>query len=154
VPTDELRRRIAWAPQEGHLFDSTIRGNLLLARARDDRPSDEELLDVLRRVGLGTLVADSSAGLDLPVGSQGSHLSGGQRQRLAVARTLLTRADVVLLDEPTAHLDAETASLMMTDLRSATREQITVLVTHRTADVHATDQVVTLGTESAVLSRR
>ena len=66
----------------------------------------------------------------LDPGSEGAHLSGGERQRLAVARTLLTRSEVVLLDEPTAHLDAETASTLMDDLRVALSGQIAILVTH------------------------
>ena len=141
---DILRTRIAWSPQEAHLFDSTLRANLLLARRRDDAPAEAEMRRVLERVGLGPLLDSLPDGLDTPVGSEGSHLSGGQRQRVAVARTLLTRADVVLLDEPTAHLDNETASALMTDLRAATRDQITVLVTHRGADVRAGDHVVDL----------
>ncbi|HEY4269343.1 MAG TPA: thiol reductant ABC exporter subunit CydD [Galbitalea sp.] len=140
----ELHSRIAWSPQDAHLFDSTLRANLLLARPRDDAPTEAELAGVLRRVGLGDLLDSLPAGLDTPVGSEGSHLSGGQRQRVAVARTLLTRADVVLLDEPTAHLDSDTAAALMTDLRSATHAQVTVLVTHRGADIHDTDRIVDL----------
>jgi ATP-binding cassette subfamily C protein CydCD len=83
-------------------------------------------------------------GLETRVGSQGSHLSGGQRQRLAVARTLLTGADVVLLDEPTAHLDEESAAALMADLRAATGEQIAVLVTHSNADIREGDHVLDL----------
>ena len=140
-----LRRHLAWAPQEGHLFDSTIRGNLLLARQHDDRPSDDELFDAVRRVGLGDLVASLPAGLDTRVGPQGSRLSGGQRQRLAVARTLLTRADVILLDEPTAHLDHDAASALIADLRAATRDKVTILVTHRASDVETGDKLIDLG---------
>jgi ATP-binding cassette subfamily C protein CydCD len=140
-----LRRRFAWAPQEGHLFDSTIRGNLLLARPHDDRPSDDELREVLRRVGLGSLLGTLPAGLETRVGPHGSHLSGGQRQRLAVARTLLTRADVILLDEPTAHLDHEAADALLADLRAATEDKLTVLVTHRDQDARPWDVRVDLG---------
>jgi ATP-binding cassette subfamily C protein CydCD len=149
-----LRRHIAWAPQEGHLFDSTLRANLLLARARDDAPSEEEMFDVLRRVGLGTFVATLPRGLDTRVGSEGAQLSGGQRQRVAVARTLLTRAEVVLLDEPTAHLDGEAAHQMMTDLRVALRDQVAVLVTHHVADRRDDDLVLELTASSAEVATR
>jgi ATP-binding cassette subfamily C protein CydCD len=147
---DILHRRIAWSPQDAHLFDSTLRANLLLARRRDDAPTEAEMRRILERVGLGPLLDSLPHGLDTPVGSEGSHLSGGQRQRVAVARTLLTRADVVLLDEPTAHLDYETAAALMTDLRAATRDQITVLVTHRAADIHPDDRVVDLSPRYAI----
>lgn len=140
----ELRRHLAWSPQDAHLFDSTIRSNLLLARPRNDAPSDQELRDVLRRVGLDRLIDDLPAGLDSPVGSQGSLLSGGERQRLSVARSLLTRADILLLDEPTAHLDAQAAVALMADLRRATSDQLVVLVTHHADDLAATDLVLDL----------
>jgi ATP-binding cassette subfamily C protein CydCD len=133
------RGRMAWCPQEGHLFDSTIRGNLLLARARDDRPADAELTRALELVGLGEFE------LDLRVGPGGSHLSGGERQRLAVARTLLTRADVVLLDEPTAHLDEASAERLMANLREALSDRIVVLVTHHPSERRVGDARLLLG---------
>ena len=142
-----LRARMAWCPQEGHLFDSTLRANLLLARARSDRPTDAELLDALDRVGLGPLMAGLPQGLDTRLGAEGASLSGGQRQRVAVARTLLTRADVVLLDEPTAHLDADAAAALMSDLRSALDDRIVLMVTHHAADTLDTDVRVHLGRE-------
>ena len=80
--------------------------------------------------GLGTLLRGLPDGLGTRIGSAGSALSGGERQRVAVVRTLLSRADVVLLDEPTAHLDAETAAGLMRDLRTAFADRIVVLVTH------------------------
>ncbi|MFC4244649.1 thiol reductant ABC exporter subunit CydC [Gryllotalpicola reticulitermitis] len=130
LDADELRRRIAWCPQEGHLFDSTLRGNLAIARGRDERPTDAELTGVLNSVGLGPLLAALPLGLDTPIGAGGSFLSGGQRQRVAVARTLLAGSDVVLLDEPTAHLDDEAADLLLADVGFALREKTQVLVTH------------------------
>lgn len=144
------RVRAAWCPQEAHLFDSTIRSNLLLARDRDDEPSDETLRETLTLVGLAPLLNRLPQGLTTRVGARGAHLSGGERQRLAVARALLTRADVVLLDEPTAHLDAEVADVLMRDLRAALADRIVVLVTHHADEVLPTDQRVTLGRTSAL----
>lgn len=142
APAD-LRARFAWCPQEAHLFDSSIRGNLALAAGRD--ADDDVLVEVVRRVGLGPLLERLPDGLDTRVGPGGSALSGGERQRLAVARTLLTDADVVLLDEPTAHLDGEAASALMADLRSALDDRIVVLVTHHADEVSADDARVRLG---------
>ena len=140
-----LRSRVAWCPQESHLFDSTIRGNLLLARARDDRPTDAEMLRALSTAGLDRLLSTLPDGLDARVGSAGQHLSGGERQRLAVARTLLTRADVVLLDEPTAHLDADSARRLMLDLRRELQDRIVVLVSHHSSERLPGDVRVLLG---------
>lgn len=128
LSADDLAGRIAWCPQEAHVFDSTIRGNLLIARDRADAPSEEEMRSALRRAGLGDLVEE--IGLDGRTGPGGVRLSGGQRQRLALARTLLVGADVVILDEPTAHLDEETAARMLADVGSALRGCGTVIVSH------------------------
>lgn len=118
------RDAVAWCPQDAYVFDSRIRSNLAIARSRDDAPTDDEMTDALARVGL-------SLDLDTRVGAGGSALSGGERQRLAVARALLTNAEVILLDEPAAHLDRPTAEAMMADIREATADRIVVLVSHR-----------------------
>lgn len=137
--------RIAWCPQEAHIFDSTIRGNLLLARPRVDAPSDATLWRVLGIAGLDDLVRELPAGLDARVGPAGSFLSGGQRQRLAIARTLLADADVVLLDEPTAHLDTRAARTLLARLRTDLADRIVFIITHNMHDVEPTDVVVHVG---------
>ncbi|MGF6821774.1 ATP-binding cassette subfamily C protein CydCD [Microbacterium sp. ZKA21] len=140
----EWRSSVAWCPQDAYVFDSTLRGNLLLARTRADAPDDDTLRSSLERAGLGSLLAGLADGLDTRVGPGGSALSGGERQRLAVARALLTRADVILLDEPTAHLDEPTAAAMMADVREATADRVVLLVSHRSADREQADDAVSL----------
>ncbi|MCU1567233.1 MAG: transporter, CydDC cysteine exporter (CydDC-E) family, permease/ATP-binding protein CydD [Pseudarthrobacter sp.] len=136
--------RAAWCPQEAHLFDSTIRGNLLLGKPGSEtteskQQADAQLLEVLASVGLISLLERVPAGLDTRIGPGGAFLSGGERQRLAVARTLMTGAEVILLDEPTAHLDAESARAMLADLRQGLRHRTVVLVTHNPADIRPDD---------------
>lgn len=139
-----LAGQFGWCPQEGHLFDSSLRANLLIARSKDRAPDERELLETLRRVGLGPLLARLPAGLDTQIGAGGRWLSGGERQRIAVARTLLTGAPVILIDEPTAHLDAESAESLMADLRVALADRITVLVTHQAVGVRPDDRRIDL----------
>ncbi len=148
-----LTGRAAWCPQEAHLFDSTIRGNLLLARpepvpepgaastAGDPHAAgaEEQMRTALHAVGLGPLLARLEDGLDTRIGPGGAFLSGGERQRLAVARTLMTGADVILLDEPTAHLDAESGRQMLAELREGLRDRTVILVTHNPDDIDAAD---------------
>ncbi|MGN6273567.1 MAG: thiol reductant ABC exporter subunit CydC [Protaetiibacter sp.] len=156
VPVAELERdnwaqHVAWCPQEAHVFDSTVRGNLLIGRRREDAPSDEELVAVLRRAGLGELLRELPDGLSTRVGSAGRAFSGGERQRLAIARSLLSRAELLLLDEPTAHLDEPTARALMDDIRAASADRLVVLVSHRADDHESADRVIELGAASARL---
>ncbi|MHA7281224.1 thiol reductant ABC exporter subunit CydD [Arthrobacter sp. MDT2-2] len=137
--------RIAWCPQESHLFNSSLRSNLQLARPSGDPATDEELHAAIRAVGLADMVEGLAEGLDAQAGAGGSRLSGGQRQRLAVARALLTRSGVVLLDEPTAHLDADGARALLADLRSGLPDTAVLLVTHDRNEAALCDEVVALG---------
>ncbi|CAN5322580.1 thiol reductant ABC exporter subunit CydC [soil metagenome] len=150
VDPTELHGHIVWCPQEAHLFDSTLRGNLLLGRGHDDPPTDSDMAEALRVSGLGALLDALPDGLDTRIGSEGSHLSGGERQRVAVARTVLSSAEIVLLDEPTAHLDEDTAERLMADLRVAFAGRIVVLVTHHADELHADDELVVLGSHQLV----
>jgi ATP-binding cassette subfamily C protein CydCD len=100
--------------------------------------------DALVATGLGGLLAGLPDGLDTPVGAAGTSLSGGERRRLAAARALLADRDVVLLDEPTAHLDAPTAGALVRDLRTALAGRVVVCVTHDDLEEPG-DTVVRLG---------
>ena len=138
-------RGIAWTPQEAHLFNSTLRANLMLARSKADPPSEAELLKAIDDVGLGSFVAGLPEGLDTRIGPNGHFLSGGQRQRVAVARALLTHAEVLLLDEPTAHLDRESAEALLADLRRALAGKAVVMVTHRPSEAESCELRLELG---------
>jgi len=128
---EQLRRRVCLIEQQAHIFDSTLRANLALAHPEGpDAATDEQLRQVLRAVGLWDW-ANSRQGLDTTVGMFGSLVSGGQAQRIAVARGLLSGAPVLILDEPTAHVDPETADQMLEELLDAAGTQRTVvLMTH------------------------
>lgn len=138
---EDVRATFALAGQDAHLFDSTIRENLCLARPGAE---EAELWAVLQRARLGEWVASLPAGLDSRVGEEGTMLSGGQRQRLVLARALLAGAPVLLLDEPTAHLDPATAEALMEDVLNAASDRAVLLVTHRPEGLERMDEIVAL----------
>jgi thiol reductant ABC exporter CydC subunit len=138
---EDVRRTFALAGQEAHVFDSSIRENLRLARPE---ATDAELHAALRRARLDDWVESLPDGLDTLVGEEGGQLSGGQRQRLVVARALLTDAPVLVLDEPTAHLDSETAAAVVADALAAADDRSVLLITHRREGLDLVDRVATL----------
>ena len=124
---DQVRRLVAVFGQDAHLFDASIRENLRVGRPD---ASEEELWHALRVVCLDRWTRALPAGIDTPVGALGDAVSGGEAQRVALARMLLSSAPVLVLDEPTAHLDTVTARAVEANLRQALRGR-TVLWLHR-----------------------
>jgi len=139
---EDVRRTIAVAGQDLHLFSTSIRENVRLARPQ---ATDAEVDEALRRARIGDWVASLPEGADTAVGEEGTQLSGGQRQRVALARALLGNAPVLVLDEPTAHLDPETAEGLVRDILSAADGRSVLLITHRPEGLDLVDEVVTLG---------
>ena len=139
---EDVRAVFAYAGQDAHVFNSTIRENLALARPG---APEAALVDALRRARLDEWVASLPQGLDTVLGEDGTTLSGGQRQRLVVARALLSDAPVLLLDEPTAHLDGETAQALVGDILEGADGRSVLLITHRTEGLELVDDVVALG---------
>ncbi|HET6988531.1 MAG TPA: thiol reductant ABC exporter subunit CydC [Kribbella sp.] len=125
---DQVRSVVGLLTQESHVFDTSIRENLLLAKPG---ASDLHLWKALYRAQLGLFVEKLPDGLDTMVGEHGARLSGGERQRLAFARLLLADRDVLVLDEPTEHLDEETGRALLADLFAAADRRTVVLLTHR-----------------------
>ncbi|MDX6738879.1 thiol reductant ABC exporter subunit CydC [Actinocorallia sp. A-T 12471] len=137
---DDVRRVIGLCAQDAHVFDTTVAENVRLARPGS---SDAEVAAVLRRAGL-------DLPLDRRVGEHGAAVSGGERQRIALARALLADFPVLILDEPDAHLDEDTADRVLADLLAAAGDRTVLLITHRPgvpgADpvLRHVDEVITL----------
>jgi len=142
-----LRARIAWLSQATHLFDDTIRANLLLARPT---ASDAELWAALDAARIGDVARALPDGLETWVGEGGARFSGGQGRRLALARALLSDAPVLVLDEPSAGLDAETERAFLSTLNTVAEGRAVVLITHRLTGVERLDSIYRLSGGVAV----
>jgi ATP-binding cassette, subfamily B, bacterial len=136
---EAIRSTLGMVTQDGHLFHDTVRANLQLARAG---ATDEELWEALERARLADLVQSLPDGLDTVVGERGYRLSGGERQRLTIARLLLARPRVVLLDEATAHLDSTSEAAVQAALSEALSGRTAIVIAHRLSTVRAADQIL------------
>jgi ATP-binding cassette, subfamily C, bacterial CydC len=138
---DDVRSVIGGCPQDPHLFDATIRDNLSLARPR---ATDEELEAAAARARLLPWIRSLPRGWATPVGTGGAAVSGGERQRLALARAFLADPALLILDEPTAHLDPATRRALTADLLHATEGRTVLYITHELDGLDQVDQIVVL----------
>ncbi|WP_101790057.1 ABC transporter ATP-binding protein [Nonomuraea indica] len=141
LSADSIRSTLGMVTQDGHLFHETIRANLLFARPE---ASEDEVWDALRRARLATLIESLPDGLDTVVGERGYRLSGGERQRLTIARLLLARPQVVILDEATAALDSTSEAAVQEALGEALAGRTAVVIAHRLSTIRAADLILVI----------
>ncbi len=123
----QWRTQIAWVPQQPYLFTGTAADNIALGQADANRSA---ICRAARLAGAADFIEELPAGYDTPLGERGLRLSAGQRQRIALARAFLRDAPLLLLDEPAAHLDPESARLIGTALDTALSDRTVVVVSH------------------------
>lgn len=134
--------------QKPYLFNTTIANNIRLGRSD---ATDEEIWQVVRRVGLERLIGSLPEGIDTPMEEAGSRFSGGERQRIALARILLQSSPVVLLDEPTTGLDRQTELDLIQTLFRVLDDRTVVWFTHRLTGMEAMDEILFLERGTAIM---
>jgi ATP-binding cassette subfamily C protein len=136
------RRSIGYVPQETFLLNATVRENLHWAAPK---ASEAEIWQALEAASAQDFVAQLPQGLDTMLGYRGVRLSGGERQRIALARALLRRPSLLILDEATSHLDAENQARIHDALERMRGERTVVLIAHRLSTVRRADRIVVMG---------
>ena len=135
----DFRAKVGFVSQEPRLFKGTLRENVLMGRASVDA---SRLSEVARVTGLDRLVASHPQGWELSVGEMGGLLSGGQRQLVALARCLVTQPQILLMDEPTSSMDAQSEIMFLRQLNEAIGKRTVIMVTHRPAVLELAQRVI------------
>jgi thiol reductant ABC exporter CydD subunit len=141
VEPDVWRAQVAWVPQNPHLFFGSVADNLRLARPQ---ATEAELITAARAAHAHDFILALPQGYDTSIGEQGVRLSGGQRQRLAIARAFLKDAPVLVLDEATANLDANSELLVRDALARLGQGRTVLIIAHRMQMIHDADEIVVL----------
>jgi ATP-binding cassette subfamily C protein CydD len=149
LDSDAWRARIAWVPQHPRLFYGTVAENLRLARPAASR---EEMEEAARKANALDFIRALPQGFNTPIHEGGSRLSGGQRQRIAIARAFLKDAPLLILDEATAHLDAESETRIRDATLRLLRGRTTLIIAHRLEMAYGADQIVALDEGRAIES--
>ncbi|MEW6667261.1 MAG: ABC transporter ATP-binding protein [Thermodesulfobacteriota bacterium] len=147
VPLKALRENIGFATQETMIFSDTIRGNVLFGRSGIP---EETLLEALKTVQFYEEVMDLEKGMDTLLGERGLTLSGGQRQRLCIARAILTRPPILILDDALSMVDTRTEERILTRILESRNGKTTLMVSHRVSTIGRADLVVVLEKGSVV----
>jgi ABC-type multidrug transport system fused ATPase/permease subunit len=137
---EALRSKVAIVEQQPRLFNDTVRSNLSFGKY----VTTADVNGALIAAELADVIIGLQGGLDAPVTYQGSNLSGGQRQRITIARALLKNADVLILDESTTGLDADTRDKVVSNLRSLFRDRVLIFLTHDKDLLSRVDEVIAL----------
>ncbi|KII76284.1 type I secretion system permease/ATPase [Vibrio renipiscarius] len=137
----DIRRNIGCVPQDNHLFYGSIRDNITLGRPLAD---DRDVMDAANRAGVTSFTQQDPAGLERQVGEGGQLLSGGQRQAVSIARAILGRPPVLLMDEPTSAMDNRSEMHIKQQLAQLNKNETLILITHKTSMLDVADRIIVM----------
>lgn len=142
VPKKELRKLIGFVPQEAFLFSSTIRENLIIGR--DDEVSMDEIIGACKLANIHDFIDSLPKKYETVVGQRGVTLSGGQRQRISIARALISRPKILILDDATSSVDVDTEYQIQKGFRTMFKDSTTFIITQRLSSVRHADKIIVL----------
>jgi ATP-binding cassette subfamily C protein LapB len=148
IDPSDFRAKVGYVPQDSRLFNGSLRDNVLLGRHGADAT---RLVAVSRLTGLARVAENHPMGWDLPVGESGALLSGGQRQLVALTRSLITEPRILLMDEPTSSMDAQSELAFLRQLKEAAQDCTLVMVTHRPAVLELVQRIVVIDAGKVVM---
>ena len=141
VSLNSLRKNISMVSQDVILFDDTIKNNIAYAK---EYASDEEIKNACKFAAAHEFIEKLSNGYDTLIGENGVRLSGGQRQRISIARAILKESPIILLDEATSSLDAESEEIVKSAIQNLTKNKTTLVIAHRLSTIHTAEKIVVL----------
>ena len=133
-----MRKSISLVSQDVILFDSSVRENILYANSE---ASEKEFFDSCKFAAADEFINNLPKKYETLVGENGQRLSGGQKQRLSIARAILKKSPIILLDEATSSLDAESEDIVQTAIRNLTKNKTTLVIAHRLSTIHNADKI-------------
>lgn len=141
IPLDSLRKQISMVLQDVFLFHGTVRSNILFGR---EEATEDEVIAAAKTANAHEFISELPDGYDTLIGERGVKLSGGQKQRLSIARAILKDAPILILDEATSAVDAETETLIQEALERLMVGRTTMIIAHRLSTIRNADQIVVL----------
>src|SRR5699024_8430846 len=144
INLNDFRRRSGIVPQEVFLFSDTIRNNVKFGLSEDPDVSEEQIIEALKLTHVWHNIKDFKDGLDTVLGERGVNLSGGQKQRISIARALIRKPNLLVLDDALSAVDTETEEIILTNLKDALNQQTTLIVSHRVSSIRNANRILVI----------
>jgi ATP-binding cassette subfamily B protein len=150
ININDFRKQSGVVPQEVFLFSDSIRNNVKFGLLEEDKVSDEEIIETLKTTHVWHNIKSFKTGLDTVLGERGVNLSGGQKQRLSIARAIIRKPKLLILDDCLSAVDTETEEIILNNLKAQIEQNTTLIVSHRVSSIRNADRILVLDHGSLV----